>query len=97
MSVSLHNFYSVEMNPWSICQVANLRGMLIKLLERHDRSLERSLLTLYIGWVSRFEMANISLTSSVCFLGMHKEYKFFKRNGLERDFSFPTVPDLRIY
>lgn len=65
LSVSLHNFHSLEMNPWSICPVANLRGILIKFLERHGAALEKSLLPLYIVWFSQFEMDNISLTNSI--------------------------------
>lgn len=65
LSVSHHNFHSLEMNPSSICPVANLRGILIKFLERHSRSLERSLLALYVVWFSHFEMDNISLTNSI--------------------------------
>ena len=65
LSVCLRNFHSLEMNPWSICPVANLRGIAMKLLEKRGRLLERSLLHLCIVWFSHFEMDSMSLTNSI--------------------------------
>lgn len=61
LSVSLHNFHSLVMNPWSICPVATLRGIAVKFLEGQGKISP----DLIIVRFSHFEVENISLTNSI--------------------------------